>query len=74
MLMIKKDFCFKFTFTKEGKYIIKIKSIKPLVNINYMLSSCSSLISLNVSNFNYNSINNMSNCFYYCSSDFFKFI
>ena len=64
----KKDFCFKFTFTKEGKYIIKIISIKPLVNINYMFSSCSSLISLNLSNFISNSVNNMSNCFYYCSS------
>ena len=36
--------------------------------MNSMFSKCSSLISLNLSNFNTNNVNNMNGMFYNCSS------
>ena len=59
------DFCYKYKFEK---LFIKIIFQKPLTNTNYMFSYCSSLTSLNLSNFNTNYVTNMSYMFYYCSS------
>jgi len=47
------DFCYKFQLEK---YIIKIIFEKPLTNTNYMFFECSSLTSLNLSNFNTNNL------------------
>ena len=46
------DFCFYYNFENQKKYKIKIKCIKLLNNMSYMFSYCSSLTSLNLSNFN----------------------
>ena len=62
------DFCFKYKFPKDKKDIIKIKSKSPLTNISCMFYNCSSLISLNFSNFNTYSIINMNGLFYNCTS------
>ena len=43
---IKIDFCYKYKFTKEGKYTFKIIFKKPLININYMFYDCNKLFSL----------------------------
>ena len=60
------EFCYKYEL--EGKNIIKIKCINSLNNINFMFSECSSLISLNLSNFNTINVKDMSYMFYNCSS------
>ena len=60
------DFCYKYEL--EGKNIIKIKCINSLNNINFMFFSCSSLTSLNLSNFNTNNVKDMSYMFRNCSS------
>ena len=62
------DFCYKYTFKKEGNYIIKIIFENPLNNTNYIFSNCSSLTSLDLSNFYTNNITNMSFMFAHCSS------
>ena len=62
------NFCFKYNFKKKGKYTIKIILKKNLECSNYMFSNCSSLTSLNLSNFNTNNVTNMDSMFYYCSS------
>ena len=41
----------------EGENIIKIKCKNPLKNMNYLFYNCSSLISLNLSNFNTINVN-----------------
>ena len=64
----KVDFCYEYKFPKEGKYIIKIKFIKLLTNTIHILSNCSSIISLNLSNFKSDKIKDMSNMLYNCSS------
>ena len=61
-------FCFQYDVEKEGKYFIKIILKQPLTNLNYMFSSCSSLTSLNLSNFNTDNVYNMSHMFSFCSS------
>jgi hypothetical protein len=61
-------FTTKYNFKKEGEYTIKFSFFKPLKNISCLFSSCSSLISCDLSNFNSNNINNMSSMFYNCSS------
>ena len=62
------DFCYEYKFEKEDKNEIKIISKTPLNNTNYMFYECSSLTSLNLSNFNTNNVTNMSNMFSDCSS------
>ena len=57
------NFCFQYNFEKEGKYSIKILLKKPLSNLNFMFSHCSSLTSLI-----YNNVTDMSDMFSYCSS------
>ena len=59
---------FNYKYELEGKNIIKIISKNSLNNTNYMFSNCSSLNSLNLSNFNTNNIINMSYMFSDCSS------
>ena len=41
----------------EGENIIKIKYKNPLKNMNHLFYNCSSLISLNLSNFNTINVN-----------------
>ena len=62
------DFCYEYKFIKEGKYKLKIIFKKLLKNTSSMFRLCSSLTSLNLSNFNTNNINNMSLMFGGCSS------
>ena len=61
------NFCEKYKFLKKGKYEIKIKFKKYLNNMSYMFSGCSSLTSLNLSNFNTNNVNNMRSMFSHCT-------
>ena len=44
------DFCYEHKFEKEDKNEIKIILKSPLKNINWMFYECSSLTSLNLSN------------------------
>ncbi len=53
------NFCVKYNFLKEGKYIIKIMCKKPLFNINHMFCYCSSLTYLDLSNFITNNVKDM---------------
>ena len=53
------QFCFKYKFEKEGKNTINIIFNNLLKNTNFMFSGCSSLTSLNLSNFNTNNVQNM---------------
>ena len=62
------DFCFKYEFKKEGKYIIKIICKKPLKTTNYMFCECTTLTSVDLSNFNTSKVTNMSHMFRKCSS------
>ena len=62
------DFQFNYKFPKENKYNLTIKIKKLLQNLRNMFYNCSSLSSLNLSNFNTNNVQDMSNMFYYCSS------
>ena len=54
------NFCYEFKFEKEGKNQIKIISKTHLNNTNFMFYDCSSLISLDLSNFYSNNVQNMS--------------
>jgi len=63
------NFTFKYSFSNKGINKINIKCKKDLIiDMNYMFFNCSSLISLNLSNFNINNVINMSYMFYNCSS------
>ena len=62
------DFCYEYKFPTEGKYTIKIIFLKLLTNINYMFSKCSSLTSLNLSNFKTDNVIDMREMFSKCSS------
>ena len=62
------DFCLKYIFKKEGKYKLKILFKKLLKNTSFMFNECSSLTSLNLSNFNTNNVKDMSYMFSKCSS------
>ena len=53
------DFSFKYNFKNKGNNSIKIMFKKPLNNLNFMFYGCSSLTSLNLSNFQTNNVNNM---------------
>ena len=58
------DFCYKYKFIKEGKYKLKIIFKKSLKNSSSMFADCSSLTYLNLSNFNTNNVNDMSEMFF----------
>ena len=58
----------KYKFLKKGKCEIKMRFIKSFINMSYMFSDCSSLTSLNLSNFNTNNVKDMSYMFFNCSS------
>ena len=62
------DFCLKIKFIKEGKYILKIIFKQLVKNTSLLFGACSSLTSLNLSNFNTNNVTNMCSMFYNCSS------
>jgi len=64
----KKKFRFIYEFQQIGKYEIKIRLKNILNDMNNMFSGCSSLISLNLSNFNTDNVTNMSYMSYECSS------
>jgi surface protein len=68
---------FNYKYELEGKNIIKIKCINSLNNTNFMFCDCSSLTSLDLSNFNTDNVKDMSYMFYYCTSltslDLFNF-
>ena len=61
-------FSYFHKFNKKGKYIIKYIFKKNMNKTNYMFSECSSLINLDLSNFNTKNVNNMSGMFSRCSS------
>ena len=61
-------FTYNYKFDKKGKYKIKLLLNKPLINANFMFFKCSSLISLDLSNFNTDMAINMNHMFYECSS------
>ena len=62
------DFCSTYKFPENGKYIIKLKFKKNIADISDIFSNCTSLISIDLSNFNTSNLNNMNNMFYNCSS------
>ena len=62
------NFSYKYKFEKEGKYSLKILFKRSIKNISYMFQLCSSLTSLNLSNFNTNNVQNMRSMFSECSS------
>ena len=62
------SFTYLYKFPKKGKYTIKIDIKKPLTNINYMFCWCTSLISIDLSNFNSNNVIFMNNMFNFCYS------
>ena len=62
------NFSYKYKFEKEGKYSLKILFKITIKNISFIYNECSSLISLNLSNFNTNNVQNMSYMFQLCSS------
>ena len=62
------EFCYECKFIKEGKYKLKIIFKQLLKKTSFMFGGCSSLTSLNLSNFNTNNVNNMSGMFSKCSS------
>ena len=62
------DFCFDYNFIKIRKIKLKNKYKIPLISMSYMFYNCSSLDSLNLSNFNTPNVTDMSYMFYNCSS------
>ena len=62
------EFCWKYKFKKEGKYKIKIISKRLLNDMSCMFYYCSSLTSLDLSNFITINVKNMSYMFSDCSS------
>jgi len=62
------NICWKYKFKEKGKHNIKIISKKLLKEIPYMFYNCSSLISLDLCNFNTNNVTDMSYIFSECSS------
>ena len=61
------NFCFKYNFEKKGNYVILMKYNNLLKNINFMFYGCSSLISLDLSNFNTNNVTSISYMFSNCN-------
>ncbi len=65
---LKIPFGFKCNFKKEGKNEIKIIFKNNITIANYLFSLCSSIKSLDLSNFDSSNVTNMSYMFYNCSS------
>ena len=61
-------FCYFYKFNKKGKYKIKYIFKEYLKKIDYMFWGCSSLININLSNFNTQNVTDMNSMFYKCSS------
>jgi len=57
-----------YIFSKEGKYKFKFIFKENIKNMSYMFYNCSSLNSLDLSNFNTNNVTKMSYMFYNCHS------
>ena len=57
---------FEYKFKNKGNYILKIRFYRPITITSHMFSGCSSLTSLDLSNFNTNNVNNMSYMFSNC--------
>jgi surface protein len=64
----KKINCFKCYFNKKGNFFLNILFKRPLTKSNNMFFCCSTLISLNFSNFDTSDITNMKKMFYNCIS------
>ena len=65
---LKIPFSYYYKFSKVGKYFIKYSFENNLINMSYMFYGCSSLIYLNLSNFDTSYSINMSHMFHDCSS------
>ena len=61
-------FSFYLAFKNKGKYKIKYIFKNLVKSTNYMFYQCSSLISLDLSNFNTQNVTNMNSMFCYCES------
>ena len=61
-------FSYFHKFKREGKYQIKYSFTKNIINSVYLFSGCTSLININLSNFNIQKDTNMYRMFYGCSS------
>ena len=61
-------FTYLYKFTNKGKYIIKYSFYNYLSITNHMLSGCSSITNINLSNFNIQNVTDMSYMFSDCSS------
>ena len=55
---------YDYKFLQIGKYNIQILFKSSLINTNNMFSECSSLTSLNLSNFNTNNVTDMRSIFF----------
>ena len=58
----------KYTFRKEGTYKIKIIIFESILYMSYMFFKVNNLISIDLSNLNFNNLTNMSYMFSECSS------
>ena len=65
---IKKDFTLKYQFHVKGKESLILIFRENMTNMSYMFYKCSSLTSLNLSNFNTNNVTNTDHMVYECSS------
>ena len=61
-------FSYFHKFNKKGNYTILYIFKKNITKTNYIFSGCSSLIKIDLSNFNTNNVTNMSDMFNGCSS------
>ena len=61
-------FSYFYKSEKKGKYSIKYKFRNLLKNTNYMFALCKNLTSINISNFKFQNVTNMSNMFLRCES------
>ena len=58
----------KFKISKNNTFEIKLKKLKPITDMSYMLYYCISLYYADFSNWNTSNVTNMSSVFYYCTS------
>ena len=61
-------FSYDYKFYKNGNYSIVYKFKEPLKSAAYLFSFCDSIVSLDLSHFNSNYINDTSYMFYFCDS------
>ena len=61
-------FCYFYRFNESGKYHIQYSFSIKLTNINYMFYRCCSLTNIDLSNFNTQNVECMSDMFHGCSS------